>query len=182
VSYLIASFPEDEKTIYQAATVVLEGFRGHTPAWPDIDAALAEVQESLTQSAVNRLALDERGTVLGWIAGSPRYEGNAWEVDMLVVHPHHQRKGIGRALVADLEEQVRARHGLTLWLGTDDEDGRTSLAGMDLYPNPLEHLAQIVNLRGHPYEFYQKVGFVIVGVIPDANGPGKPDIFMAKRL
>jgi hypothetical protein len=31
-------------------------------------------------------------------------------------------------------------------------------------------------------EFYQKLGYVIVGVIPDANGFGKPDIFMAKRL
>jgi aminoglycoside 6'-N-acetyltransferase I len=34
----------------------------------------------------------------------------------------------------------------------------------------------------HPYEFYQKLGYVIVGVIPDANGPGKPDILMAKSL
>jgi aminoglycoside 6'-N-acetyltransferase I len=31
-------------------------------------------------------------------------------------------------------------------------------------------------------EFYRKLGFVIVGVVPDANGPGKPDILMAKRV
>ena len=64
----------------------------------------------------------------------------------------------------------------------DDEDYQTSLSGIDLYPTPFEHLARIRNVRGHPYEFYLKVGFSLVGVLPDANGPGKPDIFMAKRL
>jgi aminoglycoside 6'-N-acetyltransferase I len=58
----------------------------------------------------------------------------------------------------------------------------TTLAGVNLYPDVWEHVAQIKNLRGHPYEFYQKLGFVIVGVLPDANGPGKPDIYMAKPL
>jgi aminoglycoside 6'-N-acetyltransferase I len=67
-------------------------------------------------------------------------------------------------------------------VGTDDEDNLTSLGGIDLYPNPLDHLSRIENLRGHPYEFYRKLGFVIVGVMPDANGFGKPDIYMAKRL
>jgi len=93
-----------------------------------------------------------------------------------------RRKGIGRSLVADLEDQVRERGGLTLWLGTDDEDNMTTLAGVNLYPNVFEHVARIKNLRGHPYGFYQKCGFVIVGVVPDANGLGKPDIYMAKPV
>jgi aminoglycoside 6'-N-acetyltransferase I len=46
----------------------------------------------------------------------------------------------------------------------------------------FKHVAKIKNLNQHPYKFYQKLGFVIVGVIPDANGPGKPDIIMAKRV
>ena len=131
---------------------------------------------------ISRIAIDESGTVLGWIGGIRQYDGNVWELHPLVVKPGYQGQGIGRALVTDLEEQVRERGGLTLWLGTDDEDDMTTLAGVNLYPNVWEHVAQIKNLRGHPYEFYQKLGFVIVGVMPDANGPGKPDIYMAKRV
>jgi len=58
----------------------------------------------------------------------------------------------------------------------------TTLGNTDLYPNVVDHIAHIKNLRRHPYEFYQKLGFVIVGVMPDANGWGKPDIIMAKRV
>ena len=46
----------------------------------------------------------------------------------------------------------------------------------------LGKIGGIQNYSGHPYEFYQKCGYQIVGVLPDVNGPGKPDIFMAKRL
>ncbi len=58
----------------------------------------------------------------------------------------------------------------------------TSLSGVDLYPDPLWHLAHITNFKGHPYDFYRRMGFAIAGVLPDANGPGKPDIFLAKSV
>jgi aminoglycoside 6'-N-acetyltransferase I len=175
--------PDDGEAIRQTAEVVVAGFREMAPdAWPTIESALAEVHESFGEGRISRVALDGDGEVLGWISGIRQYDGHVWELHPLVVRAERQRRGVGRALVADLEERVRERGGLTLWLGTDDEAGMTSLAGVDLYPNVLEHLARITNLRGHPYGFYQKVGFVVVGVMPDANGFGKPDIFMAKRV
>ena len=81
-----------------------------------------------------------------------------------------------------LIQQVRFRGGSTIYLGADDENDRTSLGGVDLYLDPLGVAARIQKLGRHPFEFYRKVGFVIVGVLPDANGFGKPDIFMAKRV
>lgn len=163
--------------------LLLEVFRELSPdSWPDMASALEEVHESLGANRISRIAVDEEGTVLGWIGGLPHYDGHAWELHPLVVRSAHQRKGVGRALVADLEERVRARGALNLWFGTDDENGRTTLSGVDLYPDPLAHLARIENLRDHPYGFYQTMGFVIVGVMPDANGWGEPDIYMAKRV
>ena len=174
---------EDRKAVEQVASLLLEGFKEHHPtAWPDMESALKEVEESFAHDRLSRIAVDDSGEVLGWIGGIRQYGGNVWELHPLVVRASHQRTGIGRVLVADLEERVRERNGLTLWLGTDDENSQTSLSATDLYPVPLSHVASIKNLRDHPYEFYQKVGFVIVGVMPDANGWGKPDIFMAKRV
>ena len=174
--------PGDEETVRQAAILLVEGFKENWPdAWPDVDAALEEVRESFGEGRISRVAVGEDGAVLGWIGGIPSYGGKVWELHPLVVRPDLQRRGIGRALVADLEERVRERGGLTIWLGTDDETGMTTLSGVDLYPNVLGHLANIRNLRGHPYEYYSKLGYSIIGAMPDANGPGKPDIYMAKR-
>ncbi len=175
--------PDDREAIQQAAALLVEGFKEHWPnSWPDMAAALKEVRASFGPNRISRVAVDEDGAVLGWIGGIGEYDGHVWELHPLVVHPDRQGEGIGRALVLDLEEQVRQRGGLTLRLGTDDEDNMTTLGGVDLYPDVVAHLAGIRNLRGHPYQFYQKLGFVIVGVMPDANGPGKPDIYMAKRI
>jgi aminoglycoside 6'-N-acetyltransferase I len=157
-------------------------FAEHSPdSWPDLPSALEEISEALAPGKVCLAALDEGGAVLGWIGAQHEY-ALVWELHPLAVRPSNQRQGVGRALVAEVEARVRTLGGLTLRLGTDDEDDQTSLAGLDLYPNPLEHLARLQNRRGHPFEFYQRCGYAVIGVIPDANGFGKPDILMAKRL
>ena len=120
--------------------------------------------------------------LLGWVGGISGYDGNVWELHPLVVAPSAPGPGHRPGLVLDLEQQVRERGALTLWLGSDDEDDMTSLAGVDLYDDLPGQLARIRNLKGHPYEFYQKCGFTVAGVVPDANGRGKPDILMAKRI
>ena len=175
--------PANETHVAQAAVLLVDGFREHWPdAWPTLEDALEEVERLAEPENICRLALDADAGVIGLIGGLPEYDGMVWELHPMAVRADRQGRGIGRALVADLEAQVRARGGLTIRLGTDDEDGMTTLANADLYTNLWEQIANIRNLKGHPYAFYQKCGFVIVGVVPDANGRGKPDILMAKRV
>src|SRR5215469_10870672 len=112
------------------AQLLMDSF---TTAWQNADEAYAEVEESLEEGRISRVACDEGGAILGWIGGISTYEGNVWELHPLVVAAANRRKGIGRALVGDFEQQARARGGLTVWLGSDDDDGRTSLTGRDLY-------------------------------------------------
>ncbi len=174
--------PDDQETIRQVARVLLEAF-AHIPHWlPTLDRAQEEVSESFAPGRISRVALDENGGAAGWVGGIPDYDGNVYELHPLAVKPSEQRRGIGTALVRDFEEQARQRGALTVYLGTDDEFGGTTLHGVDVYPNVLEHLERLRNLKNHPYEFYQKCGYVLVGILPDANGFGKPDIFMAKRV
>jgi aminoglycoside 6'-N-acetyltransferase I len=174
---------EDALAIEQVAGILVAGFAEHWPgSWPDLEAARAAVRASFGAGRISRVAVDEHGAVVGWIGGMAEYGGHVWQLDPLVVRPDSQGQGIGQALVADFEAQVRSRGGLTIWLGSDDVDGMTSLAGVDLFPHVLDHLARIRNLRHHPFEFYQKLGYAIVGALPDANGLGKPDIFLAKSV
>jgi aminoglycoside 6'-N-acetyltransferase I len=175
--------PEDHGVIAGMARVLVAAFAEHSPdSWPDLPSAVAEIAEALQPGKVCLAALDEDDeTVLGWIGGQHEY-ALVWELHPLAVRPDSQRRGVGTALVRELELRVKALGGLTLRLGTDDEDGMTNLAGEDLYPEPLAKLAALRDIRGHPFRFYQRLGFTVVGVIPDANGFGKPDILMAKRL
>ncbi|WP_290647755.1 GNAT family N-acetyltransferase [Aquisalimonas sp.] len=167
----------------QAAVLLHESFRGRTEEWQDLDCARREVQDSVAAERISRVAVDLNDNVLGWVGGIPAYRGRVWELHPLVVAASHRRRGIGRALVHDLERMVADRGGTTLWLGSDDENGETSLSGIDLYADVPGAIRQFRKLRGeHPCEFYLRLGFRITGVMPDANGPGKPDIFFAKRV
>lgn len=165
----------------QMAQILVDAFAQNWPsAWPTLAEAETELAD-FDAERICRVAV-HAAEVLGWAGALPEYDGNVWELHPLAVAPAHQRKGIGGALLADVEAQVRARGGQVMMLGSDDENGMTSLAGQDLFPDPLAALAAIEDRTGHPFVFYRKMGYSLIGVVPDANGPGKPDILMAKRL
>jgi aminoglycoside 6'-N-acetyltransferase I len=175
--------PTDEHYLKQVANIFYQSFKEMWPQiCPNLEAARQEVERCANPENINRIAVDEADEVLGWVGAELDYDGHAWCLYNLSVHPDFRTQGIGRALVTDLEKLVRAQNAITLYLGTDDTLGMTSIGNKELYPNVLEHISTIQNLRRHPYEFYQKLGFTIVGIIPHANGWGKPDIFMAKQL
>ena len=180
---IITLYPDNENLIQQAAQLLVEAFREHwSDAWPTFQDGLKEIHEMLEKERVCRVAVDEGENLLGIIGGIPQYDGNIWELHPLAVQPSRQEQGIGRALVTDFEEQILLKGGLSITLGSDDEDNMTSLSSVDLYENLWEKVRDIRNLKNHPFEFYQKMGYVISGVVPDANGIGKPDILMSKRV
>jgi aminoglycoside 6'-N-acetyltransferase I len=173
----------DEQRL-QAARLLHEEFNQQRwdYSWSTLAEAEDEVAMLCEEGHIGRVALDDNGSVLGWIGGLPEYDGNVWELHPMVVRPDQRGKGIGKALVIDLEAQVVAQGGLTITLGSDDTDEMTSLGGADVYDNLWEKIAHIQNYKNHPFSFYFKLGYRITGVIPDANGRGKPDILMSKRV
>ena len=140
-----------------------------------------EVETFFSDEDREAIAAIDDSVLVGWVGRIETYD-HAWELHPLVVDPSAQRGGIGTALVLALEERVKAEGVLTLYLGTDDEFGGTNLYGVDLFPDVANKIATLRETGGHPFAFYQKLGYEVVGLIPDANGPGKPDIWMAKRL
>lgn len=173
---------KDEALKRQMAQLLVDAFREHwADAWETFEDGLEEVGEMCEAERICLVAVDDE-KLLGMIGGIPQYDGNVWELHPLAVQPALQGKGIGRALVGAFEEQVRQRGGLTITLGSDDQDEMTSLAKADLYVDLWGEIKNIQNFKRHPFEFYQKMGYVITGVVPDANGLGKPDIMMSKRV
>ncbi len=169
--------------LQQAATLLPRLFP-HAADWQSLDGALAEVQNILAEGAA--FAAVEGDHLLGWIGALTIYDGHTWELHPLAVDPAFQKKGIGRRLVERLEDAARAAGASTIMLGTDDENAQTTLSQVDdLYADLCGHIARLRNLderSPHPFSFYQKLGYRVVGVIPDANGPRKPDILMAKPM
>jgi aminoglycoside 6'-N-acetyltransferase I len=172
-----------KRNLARAAKLLVEEFREIAPeAWPDRLSGRDEVERALEDGKVALAALSPQGRLEGWIGAIPHYGGGVWEIHPLVVAAENQGLGVGTMLVREVE--FRAHHAgvRTLYVGADDEGGLTSLSHVDLYHNLPDHLERMVKQRPHPAGFYMELGFHVVGVMPDANGPGRPDIFLAKRV
>ena len=170
------------EAIKQQAGAMLHTSFPHENGWPTLELGRQEIDWIADQQGFVRAAIDG-DRLLGWVGGLPEYRGRVWELHPIVVHAEHRLRGIGRVLVQAFEAAARERGGLTATLGTDDEFGATSLAGADLYRDLPGQLSGLRDLgTRHPFLFYRRLGYVVTGVMPDANGRGRPDIYMSKAL
>ena len=165
----------------QAATLLVQEFAA-PHGWPTIELARDEVASVLAQGFARAMMIDA-ATLVGWVGGLPEYAGHVYELHPMVVRREFRLRGIGRALALAFEEEATSRGAMTSTLGTDDDSGMTSVSGVDLYDDIPRHIAGLHDRgRRHPFLFYRKLGYVVTGLMPDANGPGRPDIYMSKRL
>jgi aminoglycoside 6'-N-acetyltransferase I len=162
--------------IEQMKTLLVKAF----PQAYNENNAHEEVEKLLEKERELIVAYDNE-KLLGFVGAISQYEF-AWELHPLIVDESVRQTGIGRALCKKLEEELQKKNVYTIYLGSDDEYFKTSLADENLFENTLEKIKNIQNYSRHPYEFYKKVGYKIVGVIPNANGLGKPDIWLAKDI
>ncbi len=172
-----------KRNLDRAAKLLVEEFKIIAPnAWPNREVAREEVEEALRPDRLALAAIDPNNRLEGWIGSIPSYGGGVWEIHPLVVSSGAQGGGVGTMLMREVEFRASQAGVRTLWVGADDEGGLTTLSGVDLYHNLPDHLERMEKLRPHPAGFYMELGFKVVGVLPDANGLGRPDIFLAKRV
>ncbi len=171
----------DVAIIDHAATTLGACFRKFSPAWvPTRADCLDKIKESFRPGCRSRVLIDQQQNVHGWIGA---IEGeHVWEIHPLAVSPNSQRRGFGTMLVNDIMQLAKSAGAVSVWAGTGDETGATSLSKADLYQNPLTALGNITAEEDHPIHFWIKSGFTLVGVQPDEEGLGKPGIHFAKRI
>jgi aminoglycoside 6'-N-acetyltransferase I len=174
----------NRKLLANLAALSHKAAQQHSPSWlQSVDAALREIRRTSEDGVLTSVAL-AHGRPKGWIAARQRGQ-LSWEIHPLLVEPAVSGQGYGKILVLDIERKIRSHGGTSVFLSTSDATNSTNLRDFDLYADPLRAIRNIAvrdTVRGHAYQFWQRVGFTVVGVIPDAEGPGVPSIHLAKKL
>jgi aminoglycoside 6'-N-acetyltransferase I len=168
--------------IQQTAQIAFEASQSISKIWlPTVEAAIEEVHESLERDGISRVLVDGN-RVVAWIGAFRQFSGRVVEIHPLIVARANQGNGLSRQMVRHVEVWARKQGALTLLVGTSDETKATSLSGVDVYGDVGQAIANFHQLAPYPCGFWLRLGFRIVGVLPDAEGFGKPNIMMAKPL
>lgn len=172
--------PADVGLLDALAQLSVDAAAVHAPQWlPTLADAHEELRDASAQGHTTRV-LYEDGTPRGWGSVFPVY-GSVWEFHPLLVDVAYHRRGFGSRLVHDLEGHAAVAGAGVLFVSTSDETGATSLSGTDLYADPIGALARFEVSESPAAAFWVRMGFSLVGLLPDAEGRGKPSIHLAKR-
>src|SRR5437868_3476507 len=77
-------------------------------ATPGVTDSAGDLQRAISGSPAQVLVAEVEGRLVGSIIGT--FDGWRGNIYRMAVHPEHRRKGIARALVAEIEERL-ARQG-----------------------------------------------------------------------
>ena len=182
MEYRICNINESEIIKEQAAQLLLETFP-ETTMWPGLHEkeALETVNECIAEENI-AIGIKIKDKLIGWVGLRPMYE-KTWELHPLAIKPEFQGKGYGRILMNELEKTAQEKGIIGIVAGSDDETNSTSLSEKKITgENIFEEIKKIKNYKNHPYEFYKKCGYSIIGIIPNANGQNKPDIWLWKDV
>ena len=174
---------ESDDTIKKAAEILYITFTGaDRNRWlKNQKEAFDEVKECVEKPniCIGIKTVDE---LIGWAGIRQMYE-KTWELHPMVIKKEYQGKGYGRLLLTEIERMASLKEIIGLVAGSDDETNSTSLSEREINGgNIFDEIKNIKNYRNHPFEFYRKCGYTIVGVIPNANGQNKPDIWLWKDI
>jgi aminoglycoside 6'-N-acetyltransferase I len=183
MEYKFCSINESEETIKQAAEILYITFTGiNGNLWlKNKEEAFDEVKECIKEPNIC-IGIKLKDEILGWAGLRPMYK-KTWELHPMVIKAEFQGKNYGKELLKEIEKIAYMNGIIGIVAGSDDETNSTSLSEKEINgENIFEEIKKIKNYKKHPYEFYRKNGYYIVGVIPNANGQNKPDIWLWKDI
>jgi ribosomal protein S18 acetylase RimI-like enzyme len=105
------------------------------------------------------LGAEIAGSLVGWICwGETPCTERTWDLYWLAVDPAAHGKGVGRALVVEMERRLNGRARLI----SIDTSGR-----LDYGPTRA---------------FYAALGYTAVAIVPDFYAPGDDQVIFTKQL
>ncbi|HLF26782.1 MAG TPA: N-acetyltransferase [Anaerolineae bacterium] len=125
-----------------------------------VDELLAGYFRDPRQSGYNFLSYREAGAVLGFATWGPRsLSERGYDLYWIATRPDAQRRGVARALLLQVEDEVRARGGGWVWVETSSTELYTAARA-----------------------FYEKCGYSRLAVLEDFYHNGDGLVIYLKRI
>jgi aminoglycoside 6'-N-acetyltransferase I len=183
MEYEFFNINEAEETKKQAANILYITFNEiNGNLWLKNENSAIDVVEECIKGSNICIGIKLENKLIGWGGLRPMYE-KTWELHPIVIKKEFQGKKYGKLLISEIEKTAYKNGIIGIVAGSDDETNSTSLSKKEINgDNIFEEIKNIKNYKNHPYEFYKKCGYNIIGIIPNANGQNKPDIWLWKDI